>query len=585
MKRGLIGALLLLVGNAAFAQGESGSNAAVSVRVSPAGPLLTGTVVTIDGMSPLDAKAPVALRVQTPDGKSLALAANANSSGDYSLNFTSTEAPGRYRVEARSPGGTASGRAEFEVVIYDEVEVLEDSVSKAKKEAQALGQAIDSIAADIDAQIGKLPDNPAKDELKGRWQELQPQLKKAVHDFGEIDAVLAPIRRFAGSDPILKPLLRLPAQQLDDWTKRSAAERQRITQQLAASRRANVTCESLERVVEGFRFAAALVGMITEPFSLVTEPLKEMAKNVGGQVADGVLKRLGLKPEKQGALSAHLSKLKGKFEAAVGESNLAAAKSIKSADTLIGKLGEVAAWLAGKAFDRYCERFSGPFDGQMHAEFFAQSSGEKWWEYDIRFKGQLDLRYAKGSVAGAATAVNGEFTGQAVNFTLKEDAIRIGWPKLMASARLFKRSIIPKPWIFGAPLPNEDRPVEIEGKAAAAMVKPYGFMVPVQGELVDNQLSLRFLPATQDYTANARVVYVIVSPLSLVPAATAFELPYKDAGFFFLRVSGGEAVKLKVQRNGKSLSVKETVKRDQGVAVAKGQYQLKLELCNPAGAC
>ena len=581
---GLLLASLLLAPVAHAAEGDA-DKVRVSVRVLPARPVEPGTPVGIEGVAPLDARGLVAIRIINPDGVMTMLDVRPAANGDYSAQFTATDKPGTYRVGVGSPGGQASGNARFEVAVMEDVEVLDGAVTAAKTEAQAVARVLADIVADIENQIPKLPDNPAKDELKQRFAELKPLLQQAARDFGEIDAVLAPIKTFAEGDAALKPVLRLPAQALEDWTKKTGDERQRIVNQLAASRRANVTCEQLERVIESFRFAGALAGALSEPFSLVTDPLKELAKNLGSQVGEGVLKRLGLKAEKQGALSARLTLLKDKFVAKVGESNLAAAKAIKGQNTLLGKLGEVAAWLAGKAFDRYCERFSGPFTATMQAEFFNKNVTEKWWEYGIQLKGQLDLRYAKGGVAGAATTVNGEFAGQATNFTFKEDAIRVGWPGLTAGAVMFKRALIPKPWLFGGPLPNEDKPLELEGKAAAVMVKPYGFSVPVQGELVDEVLTLRVGAATHDYTANARVVYVIISPHSIVPVATGFELPFKDAGFIMLRASKGEPLKLKVRRSGKSLSASDSFKNQKGTAVAKGKYQLDLKLCNPAGSC
>lgn len=579
----------LLLAPTAHAEEGDESKVRVSVRVLPARPVEPGTPVGIEGVAPLDARGLVAIRIINPDGVMSTLDVRAAPNGDYSAQFNATERPGTYRVGVGSPGGLASGSASFEVAVLEDVEVLDGAVTAAKAEAQAVAKVLDDIEADIDNQIPKLPDNPAKDELKQRFSELKPLLKQAARDFGKIDAVLAPIKSFAEGDAALKPLLRLPAQALEDWTKKTGDERKRIVNQLAASRRANVTCEQLERVIESFRFAGALAGALTEPFSLITDPFKEMAKNVGTQVGEGVVKRLalriGLKPGKESALSARLTLLKDKFVAKVGESNLAAAKAIKGQDTLLGKLSEVAAWLAGKAFDRYCERFSGPFKAAMQAEFLNKNLTEKWWEYSIQIKGQLELRYAKGGVAGAATTVNGEFAGQATHFTFKEDAIRVGFPGLMAGAVLFKRALIPKPWLFGAPPPNEDKPLELEGKAAAVMVKPYGFSVPVQGELVDEVLTLRVGAAAHDYTATARVVYVIISPHSIVPVVTGFELPFKDAGFMLLRASKGEPLKLKVRRSGKNLSASDSFKNEKGNAVAKGKYQLDLKLCNPAGSC
>ena len=568
----------------AFAEGES-SDAKSSVRVLPARPIETGAAVTIEGLAPLDAQGAVAVRIQPPNGAAqVKLDVNPSSNGDYSVSFKGTSSPGTYGVGVSSPGGKAVGSAKFEVVVMEDVDVLEIAVAKALDEAEAIEDVLDDIENDLEAQVPKLPDNPAKEELKARLDEIKTELRRAKNSHAAVKQVLEPIRQFAASDPALKPLLRLPAAALEDWTKRSADERQRIVNQLGVSRRANVTCEQLERVIESFKLAGALAKALIEPLSLITDPLKELAKNVAQKVATPALQKVHLAPEKMRGLLEKLAEKKESFETAVGKAYGHAESTKKSQQGLLEKLSNAAAWLAGKVFDRFCERFSGPFDGQMSAEFFAKN-GDKWWEYTMRLKGQLDLRYAKSGMAGAATEVNGEFTGQAVDFTMKEDAIRVGWPKLVASAQLFKRAALPMPWLFGTPLPDDPRGVEIEGKAAAVLVKPYSFMVPVKGTLVDDVLSLRFENASHDFTANARVVYVIVSPLSLVPVATAFELPYKDAGFFFLRVGKGEAVKLKVKRGAKAMSVSETLKADKGNAIAQGRYSLKLALCNPAGAC
>lgn len=587
MKRAL--ALLLIalsLPRAAFAEGEA-SDARSSVRVLPARPVEPGAAVTIEGIAPLDARGAVAVRIQPPNGApQIRLDVNPSGNGDYSVVFKGTSSPGSYGVGVASPGGNAIGSARFEVVVMEDVDVLEIAVAKALDEANAVERVLDDIESDLETQIARLPDNPAKEELKQRLDEIKTELRRAKSSPAAVKEVLQPIREFVATDPALKPLLRLPAQALEDWTKRNADERQRIVNQLSASRRANVTCEQLERVIEGFKFAGALAKALVEPLSLITDPMKELAKNVAQKIATPALQKLHLAPAKMHGLLEKLAEKKESLENAIGKAYGHADSKKKSIDGLLEKLGNAAAWLAGKVFDRYCERFSGPFDAQMSAEFFAQQGGEKWWEYTMRLKGQLDLRYAKNEgMARAATEVNGEFTGQAVDFTLKEDAIRVGWPKLMASARLFKRAALPVPWLFGTPMPDDPRGVEIEGKAAAVLVKPYSFMVPVKGELVDDVLSLRFQSATSDFTANARVVYVIVSPLSLVPVATAFELPYKDAGFFFLRVGKGEAVKLKVKRGAKAMSVNETVEADKGNNVARGRYSLKLDLCNPAGAC
>ncbi len=587
-RRLALAALCALLLAPAFAAEEDGSSAGASVRVIPSRPVEPGTVITIQGVAPLDAKGAVAVRIQPPNNTTqIKLDVNPSANGDYSVNFSGTTAPGSYGVGVASPLGKAIGKGRFEVVVMEDVDVLEIAVAKALEEAEATAKVMDDIERDLDAQTAKLPDNPAKEELKQRLAELKPQLQKARLTAADLKQTLDPIRAFADSDADLKPLLRVSANALDDWTKRSADERQRISNQLTASRAANITCESLERVIEGFKFAGALAKALAEPLSVILDPLKDLMTNLAFRAATPALNRLRLAPTKLNSLLEKLEKKQESFQTAVGKALGHVESKKKSQNDLLGKLSNAAAWLAGKVFDQYCERFSGPFDGNMKAQFFSKTNHDKWWEFGIQFKGQLDLRYAKdgGGVAGAATAVSGEFTGQAVHFSFWENAVRIAFPTITRGATMYHRSVIPQPWLFGAPMPDEPREVEIEGKAGAAMVKPYGFMVPVQGEIVDDVLTLRFQSATQDYTANARVVYVILSPLTFAPIVTGFELPFKDANFFFLRASKGDAVKLKVKRGAKSMSATETFTNTSGNSIAKADFTLKLNLCNPVGKC
>lgn len=551
--------------------GETGGGkAGVSVLAQP--PVaLPGEPVTLSGLTPLDGKGALVLRITPPGGQApMELRVQPATNGDYSLSFTATQAPGRYRVDATSPAGTARGSRSFEVMTSTAAaSSLDQAAAAAKAEMAQLARLTQDIAQDIDAQITQLPDNPARDELRARWAAARPGLQRDMSALGDVDALLAPVRSAVADQPTLHPALVFTARRLDDWTRGAMAERRRIVNQLAASRRASVTCESLERVTEGFKLASALSNSAASVGELVKGALQDFGLSQ--------LMRLVQPTAKQ-----RLATAKSAAEL------LSKAASEKGANWL-ARLNDLAAWTAGKAFDRYCERLSGNFEGEMHAEFFSQKTGQKWWSYDISFKGLLDLRYAKGGVAGAAVAVKGEFTGQATRFTLDEDAIRIGWPDLTAGARLYKRALLPRPLIgmvmSADRTPQEDKPIEIDGKASVSMLQPYGFFVPVEGEIVNNRLTLRIASPITDYTATARVVYVIVSPLSIVPVATAFELPYKDAGFFFTRVSGGNPLQLPVKRTKAGLAVDEVVTQQKGNSVAQGRYKLHFKLCNPAGSC
>ncbi|MCX7072387.1 MAG: hypothetical protein NTW01_15520 [Gammaproteobacteria bacterium] len=573
---------------AAWAQGDG--KPAVSVRIAPATAVEPGTTVTIEGLAPLDGKGLVAIRITRPDRSETALEVKPAADGDYSARYAATEAVGSYRVEVRSPGGQMRGEATFEVALQEPL----DDIEAAEQEAQAVATLLDSTLAELDQQIVKLPDSPARDELKQRLDAARPKFQSAAKELRDFKGlVMTPLVDPVKGDPALKPALKPIGRALRDWQTRSEPERRRIVAELARSRQGSVTCESIERIVEGFKLFSALLNLAGGPVSAVKSVIFDYVASAGSALAAKLSEKFAF-PVNVGA----------KIALAVGEAQARGAWKLKrvapileAKQALITSLpsiaSDLAAYVAERAFARYCERLAGPFKGGMVAEF-KSGEGKPWWRYTIEVEGRLDLRYAKGAT-GEAVAVKGDFLGQATRFTLWEDALKIGWPSLTAGAVMFKRAVLPRPDLINlltgqrlnpdASL-KEEKPIEVEGKAAAVFVKPYSFFVPVEGEIVDGVLSLRRKPATIDYEAAARVVYVVVSPLSamLGPQFTTFELPYKSGGFIIERAFG-DGIRVAVKKTAKGFVVDETLKVDKGDGRANGQYRIKLKLCNPEGSC
>lgn len=578
--------LILSAAISVYAADDSSSKGTVSVVVTPF-TVQPNEKVTITGIAPLDAKGTVAISITPPDKKSpVELRAIPATNGDYSVNFLGTTQVGEYTINASSPGGRVKGQGKFTVTVMEPLTEIEDAI----KEARRIETAIKEISADMDAQIPKLPDNPARDTLKAKWAALKPKLAQTSRDLGDIDALLSPLLNSAKNNPKLKPALLPIAKQLDDWTRSALPERERIVRQLAASRGKNVTCESLERVVEGFNFASALFNLLGGPANAIKSVYIDFVASQAASLGDNISKKFGFAAQQSTKIAASVTEAK-----AIGlldKKTIFTPFAIKEAaqSNIAGMFSDLSSFLAGRAFAQYCERMAGDFQGVMHADFFALSNGKKWWSYDIYYKGRLDLRYAKTTTSDQAVAVNGDFVGQAYKFTLWEDAIRVGWPDLTASAIMFKRALLPQPQINALSFGTlgmtgiEEKAIDIEGKAAATFSKPYTFFVPVEGEIVNNVLTLRMKAATSDYTAAARVVYLIISPLSIVPVAAAFELPYKEANFFFTRVSKGAPMRFPVIKQGNSLKVNGSLKNEQGSS-SKGRYDLQFKLCNPEGSC
>jgi hypothetical protein len=589
--RGRLLLLLLALAPVAYAQDEGEGKPAVSVRFQPATAIEPSMTVAIEGVSPLDGQGEVTLRIVKPRGNEQTLKVKPSANGDYSVNFTGTDEVGSYAVEATSPGGKMRGKGSFEVAVQEPL----DDIEEAHEEAEKLAEVIDNIVADLGTQLEKLPDSPARDEVKAKWSEIKPKMQAAAKDLRDTRSLTAPFADAVNSDPKLKPALKPLARELANWQTKSVAERERILGELARSRSDSVTCESIERVVEGFNLASALFNLAGGPAAAVKAVVIDYLASKGAALASKISAKHGFSVNESSkiALAVGEAKLKGIFQLEKVSLRAATKEAVQS--NVAGLASDLLSFVATRVFAKFCERLAGQFSGGMLAEFNAKD-GRRWWSYTIEFEGRLDLRYAKGMTSGKAVVVKGDFLGQATKFTLWEDALRIGWPGLTSGAILYKRAVLPQPQamnLLTGQLTNpngslkEEKPIEVEGKAAAVFVKPYSFFVPVEGEIVDGVLTLRRQPATVDYTAAARVVYVVVSPLSamLGPQFTAFELPYKSGGFFIERAFGDSGIRTAVTKTSKGFVVDETFKREKGNGVANGTYKLKLKLCNPEGSC
>ena len=212
---------------------EAPVKATVTVLVTPPA-VQPGEGITVSGIAPLDAKGAVTVRISPPGGKPpVDLRVNPSANGDYSANFRGTAVAGDYKVGVTSPGGRISGQGAFTVAVMEPLNDIEEAIQQTKR----IEAAIQDISADLDAQIPKLPDNPARDQLKAKWAVLKPKLAQATRELADIKGLLEPLASAARQDPALKPALAPIAKKLDDWNTYAQPERERIVQEL---RRINI---------------------------------------------------------------------------------------------------------------------------------------------------------------------------------------------------------------------------------------------------------------------------------------------------------------------------------------------------------
>jgi hypothetical protein len=263
-------------------------------------------------------------------------------------------------------------------------------------------------------------------------------------------------------------------------------------------------------------------------------------------------------------------KLRDWYKPAAKQMRTRAFKYADFASNLPGLAADLSAFGAHALFDAYCERFEGPIEGSMSAEFTEQ--GQKWWKYSFAIEGKLLLYYRKGAGSRAAIAMSGHMVGSGTNFTVWEDALRVHGGKLMNGA-------IAK----GITLPPQGMPFSDFEGVVAAQLAPTAFFIPVEGELVGSKLTLRFGPARSDFKEWYTVAtgrYWILSPLALAPVFTMFDLPYKNARFLVERATGGGPVTFDVKVAGKKMTAERVLNAKRGGEGAKGTYELGIKLCN-----
>ncbi len=581
-----LGLMVLACSWPARAQEAAGAKVGLSVRVMPPR-VAVGEPVTIEGFTPPDGRSPVNLSIRKPNGTFASLVVVPAPNGEYSTAFTATEAAGEYRVTASAQKGVLPGQGSFSVELLESLDDVED----AEKEVAALKALILDILGDVSRQVDLLMDSPARDATKAKLGEALPALRQGVRDLGELRELLDPLRAMNG-DPTTRPAVKPFKLKLRAWTEESLATRTRILEDLKTSRRANVLCESIERIIEGMNFASALVNLMGGPIEAVKSVAADYVASKAGALADKLRSTFGFPATEASkvAIAAGRSQVKGFFQV----EKVLQVTHLKGAvkGNLMSMAFDISSFIAQQQFKKYCEKMAGKFSGSMHAEF-RDVSDKPWWTYNIEFEGRLELRYAK-AVTGSAVAVNGEFIGQAIRFGMTEDALRSSNPGLMAGSIRFKRQLLPQPVLLNLLTgtltnpkgkPAEERPIEVEGKAAAVFVRPYTFFVPVEGEIIQGVLTLRKKAATKDYEAAARVVYVLFTPLSLsLLTPIAFELPFKNGDFFLTRAMGDGGLRLPVKKTPKAMIVEETIKREKGNGRVNGTYLLKLKISNPEGS-
>lgn len=523
------------------AQGsEPGS---VVVRAEPS-LVAQGAAVKISGHTALDSReTTVRITVTPPQGAAEPLTAAADAKGEFAATFSHTSAVGTYRVEAVSPSEREHGAVTFAVVspaaFGGEVQDEEDALAKTSAEAVDTAQSL----------VKSLPASPPKEDLEQRLDDLKQRVAQLPAQTAKVKAALAKLQQAAETSPGIGIVYQPVFAQLGGWRGESRAQRQRFEQALARSKAAGARCDDLDHVVEALNFVSFLMTLVDRPMGI----LAGFAKGFDAQK----LSAYEPDPGKRAFISTSIKVLPEMLQGPIG--------FVKA---LITVVTDVTQFATQAVFSHYCEKFAGPFQADIHAEYI--ENGKVWRNFSQEIKGRLTLRYAKAA-PNQPIHISGQFNGIFTDYKSEDEALPVLFPKLARAATFFHRVILPE--ITGA-----------QGDVAQG-IGPGGFNVPVEGELVDRKLTLRALTATADVKdATAHVIYVVVSPLSLIPVTNSYDLPFQDAHFIITHALGKDAAELtvSVDRAKKVMTIDREFQATSGnPAVARGKYTMSVHLTNP----
>jgi hypothetical protein len=550
----------------------------ISVRVTPGTVLVAKPGAAAPAAPPVDAltiagqtiaagQRPVTVSIRSDSGGDLgALRAIPDGKGNYRLGPPSPIKAGVYQVMVVAPDGRGKASATFRAV---EPSGLGAQAQTALNEAVAAAQqGVAGAQAKVDAQT----ESPAKDKATRKLADARKALGElgSTSGAGAVKGIIGAIASDAALQERYRPRLAKISSAVDE----TAAETERVRKLTATMSSADIGCHQLAFVTEVFKGVSALLNLKKR----VLDTSIGLAKDIVSDAASNKAKAVGAGP----GLA---------FASGQAVKNL---PELESATKLAGNaasiLADLGAFVTDTFFGIYCEQFTGPINAIMNARFFATAPGgaplTQWWSYNYKLTGRIVVYYPKAAKGGQPVRLNGRIEGYAHDFETWEDALTVMFPKLMAGA--IQRKFNYPPTEMGGTAPAiasqgaSPMSAYVEG-SAAGLAMPNSFLIPVEGVLEKDSITVVLGPAQSDITAKHRVAVLILAPMAggLGPQITWYPLPFQKVRAFLVNAADGESLKLSLKTSGSTMQAQGVFNGQVDKPKAKGEYTLKIKACNP----
>jgi hypothetical protein len=477
----------------------------------------------------------VRLEVQQPDGGIARLVAALEPNGAWSTLFAGTSAPGKYNATAFSIDEQNKASASFLVVSAVDINVISDEMmSEIEQETTAAESALEIARESLLTKRPFPGDERALNniaEIKTSTDEMRsrlPQAKAALHKLGEI------VKQYPGGAGKLEPVTTA----MQEATAALADATSKITTAQVEAGKTMGVCDRLDAAIEVF-------GAVGLGFDVL------------GKAAEKIIKLLTDKylPELvyNAAVPAPERSLADKFSMAYNFKIVGAMfAGAFSKEASVPKIGrEIGAWtglldyirkpenlasdtvqlLMGYAFDKLCEKFTGPLNGTFSVDAMTSfgPEGRPYWGYSMILTGTMTLMYEKKLAMDSNTPIPlvGEIEGNGHDFKMHED--------LMALNEFNRRFVIYRKLVEPAETKRIQAGLDPLGKIAR-MASPTYFRIPVQGLLKSNKLAVTVNDvADNDFSDSIRgdVYYVVTVPP--LPEVLHSTLPVQKAQFIISR--------------------------------------------------
>lgn len=486
----------------------SEAKAPIDLAARP-GVALTGSTVTLSGKTVVDGKRfTVTLTVTPPGGAPVKLTAKADSTGKYSVPYKVTKA-GDYTIAAVAPDGKGTASAKFRVA---GAAGFADSVAGS---LTTLSQSSEETTQGLHTSLGGLPESPAKAKADEKLDALEKGEEALAKKADAAAKALARVAKVVEAYPDLAPAFAPYADELADAEEQADDLRDHGTEYLKKVQSDGLTCETLD-------FA-------NEALSLLS-----MEMNLQGKIGKVIL-NLCTDKVFPGTVDAALPKASENSRFALSEAQkagiAAAGGFAELRGSVFGLVGDTAQLISKKIFDAYCQKIEGPVTAKLDATFDGDA-GAPYWKYTVQLTGKLSLRYPKSATKGTVE-MKGQIEGNATAFTFWEDITKIEpFPK--GGMVILRQKITPVP---GKYLDPDSAVGNAVGRYARTATPAY-FIIPVEGKLVKNKLTLTLDEALFDFpddTVKNRLVLVFANPILPIPIIKKFDFPILKARFILNR--------------------------------------------------